>query len=520
MNRWIAALTLGVLAHPAHAQDPEYYDSEVTTESDGPLWIEGSFETEWHEYSNLDFRALDESSDQAILDSDDRGGFPYTGARLELAYEVESRVRFNLGVSHRGLWGSDQLGNADSFGGFVYVGAMNVDVEANDWLRFTVGRQYYRLGALSGSRDYILSDTLDMVRADILFGVGVLELIPVNVIEQTDNDGLDFVKYIGTADLPTFNFRGDTMMRRHGAVLRLDRLLAVPEFLLYGFYTDIGAGVSAPELGLFSSGVDISYQGLLGNFTDNDWVANFGVRAGLRDVPVRPYAHFDLSRGIDRKELVARDVDTNGVAWGAGSVFETGDAEAGLRAQLSYFEALGPAYGSDGLLFSHGYVGMKGQHVGGLLFNRFLGFHPTAYVSLFGVTDTPNEPSRRSGTRALHAQAGQDFGTLRLDLRYWFLQDTGISQVNLKKLDTIDPPFGYAREEFAAQERLGKVIGQELNLDVRVEVTEQVDLTGGAAVILPGPYYAIEVARVAGDALGSSDPAMPWGGNLGMKVRF
>jgi hypothetical protein len=321
----------------------------------------------------------------------------------------------------------------------------------------------------------------------------------------------------------TFNFRGDTIMRRHGATARLDELPGPIDALLYGFYTDIGAGVSAPSFGLFSSGTDISYQGLLGNFTDNDWVANYGVRVSSDDLGViKPYAHFDLSSGIDRKELVARDVDANGYAYGLGVHVETGEEDGGgLRAGASYFDALGPAFAKDGLQFSHGYVGMKGSHVGGTLFGRFMGFHPSAYVSLFGVTDTPHEYSRRSGTRAMHANAGYELDNgPRVKLSWWMLQDTGVSNVNFKQLDTITPPFGYARDEFAAQERHGTSIGQELNLDFGWAVTEHLDTRLGGAIILPGAYYAIETARVAGAALGSSDPAMPWGLNAGMKVVF
>ena len=40
------------------------------------------------------------------------------------------------------------------------------------------------------------------------------------------------------------------------------------------------------------------------NFSDNDWVANFGARAAytfLEDITITPFASFDASVGVDRK---------------------------------------------------------------------------------------------------------------------------------------------------------------------------------------------------------------------------
>ena len=525
-ERYPVALVLGLaLATPALAQDLEYRDPDIEADEESPFTISGRFETEWHEYQNLDFRPLDETSDQSILDSDDRGGFPYSGAALDIGYQVDPAVRILTSFSHRGLWGADQTGNNSRFGGFLYFNAFAVEMTtkptADESVVVTVGREYYQLGNLGGGRDYILADVLDQIRVAVPIGVGTLDIIPVNVIQQTDNDGLDFVSYIGSNNIPTYNFNGDTMMRRHMLVARLDELPGPVDGLLYGAYTDIGAGVSAPSLGLYSTGVDISYQGLLGNFTDNDWVANFGLRASGEFGAVRPFAHVDVSTGIDRKELVAVDVNTNGVAYGGGFIVETGDDDAGLNAMVQYFDALGPGYQADGLQFSHGYVGLKAQQVGGQLFNRFLGFHPSAYVSLNGIADTPQEPSRRSGTRSVHVGADYELpGPMGIEAGWWVLQDTGFTALNLNRLDQIDPPFGYARDEFAAEERMGKLIGQEVNLDITAQLTDSLSAEIGGAIILPGAYYSIEIARVAGDALGFSDPAMPMGAHAGLRVNF
>ncbi|NCG20775.1 MAG: hypothetical protein GWP91_17335 [Rhodobacterales bacterium] len=67
---------------------------------------------------------------------------------------------------------------------------------------------------------------------------------------------------------------------------------------------------------------------------------------------------------------------------------------------------------------------------------------------------------------------------------------------------------------------MGKSIGQEINLDFGYQVSEHFSLHTTAATIIPGAYYAIPVARAAGDALGSPNPASPWGLSAGMKVDF
>lgn len=539
MHRIAAVLALVVHAQVAFAQDDllEYREFEVEEEETG-LTVSGSFETAWYEYDNLDFRLLDESSDQAIMDSDDRGGFPFTGASFSLSYAVEPGVDVFFAASHRGLWGNDQIGQVNRFGSLMYITSLYAEFTpkptADHPLKIQVGRRNYKLGGLAGGREYILQDTLDLILVDVPIGeLGSIEVIPVNVITAANNDGANFVSFLGGADAGIVNYRGDTLSRRHGAVLRLDGIPAPIDALAYGFYTDIGAGISDPENYLFSTGTDISYNGLLGNFTDNDWVANAGVRVALPDlVGIAPYAHFDMSTGIDRKELVAEDVDTNGFAWGGGVNIDVGeetDAEGdelpdtetrGLHATASYFDAYGPAYQSDGLLISHGYVGMKAQQSGGMLFNNFLGFHPTAYVDLFGVTDRPHSSAKRSGTRVLHAGVKGDFGKPWLRAGWWFLQDTGVTAVNLNRLDQIDPPFGYSRDEFRAEERMGKTIGQEIDIDGGYQVTEAVEIRAAGAVILPAEYYTIEIARVAGSALGSSNPKMPWGLNAGLRVDF
>ncbi|MEZ4239592.1 MAG: hypothetical protein R3F59_26235 [Myxococcota bacterium] len=478
---------------------------------------------EVHEFDNLDFRKLDESSDQAILDSDDRGGFAFTGASLALAYTVDPQVRVFFEAGHRGLWGDDQIGSVNSFGGFLYIPSMYAELwtspDPGKGARFQIGRQFFQIGGLGGARDYVLADVLDMVRVDVALGdVGRLAHPAEPVLGVGNLAEVNFVSLLGQQYAETFDFRGDTLTRRFGGVLALDTLPIPVDATAYLFYTDVGAR---------GTGSDISYDGALGNFSDNDWVLNAGVRASasLADGLVRPYAHVDLSRGIDRKEVIVEDVDCNGLAYGLGvridgdSMLEQG--LPGISAEVSFFDAFGPAYAKNGQQYSHGYVGMKGQQAGGQLLNRFMGWHPTAYLGRNGVSDHPQNMERIAGTRVIHADVGFELPLgFEGGIGWWLMQDNGITFLAFSDLDNINPPFGYSRAEYSAQRRLGQTLANEIDGELGWEFGEHVDIYAGAATVLPGSFYATTIDRVAGTALGSNAPVNAWAVYAGSQVVF
>ena len=155
----------------------------------------------------------------------------------------------------------------------------------------------------------------------------------------------------------------------------------------------------------------------------------------------------------------------------------------------------------------------------GLIANRFLGWHPSAYVGMFGITDNPQDQSRKAGTRSIFASVGYGISPkVHLNLDYWFLQDTGKTFLDPDDLDTIDPPFGYAREEFAAAFRHGQLLGNEIDMTADILLSDAITLRLQGGVLLPGPFYEQIIARVAGDALGGQTIA--WAANGGLRVRF
>lgn len=510
----VASLVLATPAYAQSVQDQEYRAPELEPTT-GKTETSFEFESEYHEFDNLDFRPVDTSSDQAILDSDDRNAFAFTGLAADIAHSPTEDMSLVLSASHRGLWGNDQIGSINAFGGWLYVSSLYVDyapgAAEDEGLRLRIGRQFFSIGGTIRD-DYVLADVVDGVRLDVPVGdIGTLSLLPITVVSASGNvNDVNFFSYIGQSGTQTHGFRGDHLTRRYGGMFVADGLAEGVDARAYAFYTDIGA---------LGTGSDISYNGDLGNFADNDWVANYGLRGGYEKGIFTSWAEFAGSAGVDRKELVAQDVNTIGFAWGAGVGIDDPESEDGPRVHLGYWEAQGPIHTDDGLLYSHGYVSMKGQQTGGLMANRFLGWHPSSYVGMFGIDDDPHDPDRKAGTRVLSAEGGYDLGgPLGFDAGFWFFQDTGVTNLDVGKLEDVVPPYGYSRAEFAAEERLGKTLGWEADLGVSYEVNENLGLYAQGGVLAPGGFYAIQIERVAGDQLGGS--AMAVAGHGGARVEF
>ena len=142
---------------------------------------------------------------------------------------------------------------------------------AEDGVRIRMGRQPMEIGGQAGVRDYVLADIVDMVRVDIpINGFGTLTATPVEVFSSFgDNDDATFygtlLKARGTYMQLPWRHHG----RRHGLILNMDQLNIPLDAKTIAFATDVGA---------LGSGADISYDGHLGNFADNDWVGNYGLR--------------------------------------------------------------------------------------------------------------------------------------------------------------------------------------------------------------------------------------------------
>jgi len=157
---------------------------------------------------------------------------------------------------------------------------------------------------------------------------------------------------------------------------------------------------------------------------------------------------------------------------------------------------------------------MKGNHVGSLAMDDTAGWHPSAYAATFaGIDFSPQEQQRKSGMQVIHVGLGVGLvDTLQLDLEFWNMTDTGFTFLDEADVPTAaqDLPFGYSQSDLEAQQRLGKSLGNELSAGLTYMARDLVSVYAQGSVFLPGDFFAQEITRSGGTALGSDDPQNFW----------
>lgn len=489
-----------------------------------PLKTDFSLSSEVHSFDNLDFRQLDERSDQAVIDSDDRNTFAYTSMSAKLGYYLNSQTTIGFGVAHSGLWSEDQLGESAERTGLLYFSEAVINytplhVSGFD-VTMSLGRQPFKIGGVP--QDYVLDDTLDALVVNADGGLlGRVRVLALDLYSSNDVPSeASFVDYMGGRN-PVLGMRGDTFTARTGAVYENDAALEGLDVKAYYFFADIGGGPIA------ESGGDVSYGGTLGNFSDNDWAAVAGGRLAydtdLGPLSVGAFGEGAQSFGVDRKEVIARDVNNEGVMYGGGLTlgFKAGGDFAGSVVG-SFYHFDGGTYSSDGMQQSHGFVGFKGKKIGGLALNQYAGWRPSSYVASGGVRDNPNDVNRGAGAAVV--SVGIDVMAYNLvGLSANLTQATDSSEAlitDFASVDLNDPPFGYSRDEFLAEQRFGEDLGQELDLQLTLKPNDALEIYGVYSTFAPGAFYEIEIEKIAGSALGSSNPQDFWAAMGGAKVTF
>lgn len=472
--------------------------------------------SEVHTSDNAGFRELDETrGNQTQMETDDRHTFGYTSVSLGARYDVLEDTTFSFGVSHSGLWGSDQLGGVNEFGGFFFVYDLHMDWMAVDTdafsLNFKLGRQFFDVGGTH--RDYFLRDNIDGLTINMDFGdlAGRLRILAFDLYASAGRpDTVSFLRWHAGRNLIN-NFRGDTNTLRYGGVYENTRALDALdingdlEFRAFGFFARHGAA---------GSGTDRTHGGNHGNFIDEDYNWMAGTRIGyfvpVGNGRVGGYGEYAYSGGIDRKEVNINvpDVIIAGQAFGGAllSQFEFGAVAVDGIAQ--FFYADGPVYrAADGLKHNHGFVSFRGNYAGGLNMGRYAGWRPSAYVGRNGIHANEHSLRRESGTQFVHTGFGVNVDPFRLDLGAWQYWDTGLSNLNQDNIDVVGDslPSGYSRDELDAQRRLGLPLGLELNAALTFQANSALSIYGMGGLFLPGEFYEIEVSRNVGSALGSVD---------------
>ena len=489
------------------------------------IGIEAS--SEIHAIDNLDGRAIDESSDQAVIDSDDRRDFGHTDLAATVRYRAHRDVWLDAQAKYDVFWRDDQLGRSANDSGDLGIYQLFFTQTLADTADFgatlRMGRQPFRIGGVP--HDYMLEGTLDAITAELDFrGLGRVRVLAIDFFAGNDLPERGY-QYYRPGSETVFGLRGETNTLRSGAVYEIDgdAIEGLPiTAKAYYFYASIGGGP------IEESGADITYGGVLGNFRDNDYQHMFGGRVKYT-LSLGPDSSMDIfgelarSAGIDRKSPVERDVDTVGTAYGGGITADLGrDSDLGFTLGADFYHFDGADYGSDGLEFERGFVGFRGARVGGLAIGRHAAWRPSAHLDLAGLDHTPYDTSRSAGTRFAHAKAGARFGRTELAIDWWWFQDTSHTFLATGNIEAIpDPPFGRSRLELAAQERAGKALGQEIDLSIRHNFNEVFGLYATYAVFTPGDGLEIEIDRVAGrrdTALGGTEAL--WAFRLGGAVEF
>lgn len=483
--------------------------------------------SEIHTFENRDYQELDESTDQRVIDTDDRRTFGHTDIAMTAVYRPTPRLRLDTQMKYDLLWRDDGLGRTTNRGSIFNVWRLNasydlVDTDSFD-LTLKVGRQPFSIGGVP--RDYMLSGTLDAVVFKAGFGdFGGLRILAVDFFAGHDQPVSGY-QYFRDGSDTVFGLRGETNTIRHGAVYDYTRKFDGNRIDLkaYYFYASIGGGP------IDETGADITYGGTLGNFRDNDYQHLRGLRAkyGLDFADdagtLTVFAEFANSDGLDRKPVVERDVKTGGNAFGGGAELSIrGGKQALFYLGGDAYHFDGAQYASDGLEFERGFVSFRGSRLGGLTVGRQSSWRPSAVMDAYGIDHTPQDLARSGGTFFLHATAGARVGSYSLRLDWWTYQDTSSTFLDVDKLDEIpDPPFGRSRAEFEAQGRLGKTLGQEINVELARKFGKHFRLYGNYGAFMPGEYYEQKVNRVAGQRLTAlGGDATFWAARFGAMVSF
>ena len=486
-----------------------------------PLSVKVRSSTGLYQMENRDFRALDESSDRAIIDSDDRRLFGHTDVAAEIGYRVRADLRFDAELKYDVLWRDDQLGRAAGSTGDLNVYRLNVTYDLvktpGFGLQLTMGRQPFSIGGVD--RDYVLAGTLDAVVAKADFGgAGAIRVLAIDFFggNSLPQNGYQFYR---AGRETSYNLRGETNTLRSGAIYEID--VAGLDARAYYFYATIGGGP------VEESGADITYGGALGNFRDRDYQHLAGGRLAythdLGGSELRAYGEFAHSEGLDRKAPTDRDVVTVGNAYGGGASYALDGGDFGLSLGGSFYHFDGSLYGSDGLEYERGFVSFKGSRIGGLALARHAGWRPASHVDSAGVVYAPHDQTRVSGTEFINADVALRLGKTELKFAYWLLTDTSATFLDIPNLENLtpEPPFGHTRAEFQAQERLGRSLGTAMDFELIHNFNEAFGLVLSYGQFTPGDFYAIEADRVAGDqrtALGGQE--VFWVGHFGSRVQF
>jgi hypothetical protein len=497
----------------------ERYQWQIT------FWSHGNY------FNNSDLRKIDNTNQTSVDNTDDKTRFAAGGLQFDNFFPIHPRLDLRFDIWRFGFWGGDQLAGRDANNdvrqttsgantvnfGQLYIDAhLKLNPTRHERLSLRVGRQDFRLGGKI-FRDYYQDDILDAVVLKwYTKNFGRLDLLLVDVFSNAaDTRDVNFIRFLSFEPNQVKNFDGNSATTRHGFVYRLP-IIGESEFIgthldLRTFYYFASFSGTNQPLG----GADRTNNGTSGNIIDRDFASMRGFRINFGyDTWFRSSLTIADSFGVDRKlpsiYYENKDVGNSGKSFGID--FEFAFFKRRLRFMPTYFYADGGRYYADGTQYSHGFVSMKGDQVGGLLTDLNWGVHPSAYTSGQGIADLPYNRDRRSGTEKKHL--GFAYGILEnlyLKLDWWRLSDTSeiafldSSKPSLSRIISNEDPtptflkdaiinayqsyYPNNQTVIRAARRFGTPIGEEYNIGLDWNVFKGFKVWTTFAVFRPMRYF-------------------------------
>jgi len=505
------------------------------------------FIAEGGSFDNADLRTLNESNNASIDDTDDAVNVALSRFFVNFYFPLGDTLYFRTDIFKNGFWGHDQLagGSSNNSSSSTPVGSDpfafgSLYLEAILWknnrldISTRIGRQFFSIGGTD--TDYMLRDYLDAVTMQIGDStVGTFHLLLLDVFQMAGDstDHINYVGYFSHDSERVENFNGDAAVLRHGLVYESRDILDWKSKNLGENYVQARGYFFLVRYGAVNQGgADRSNNGATGNFSDNDFSTMSGLRVNsahiiplsgaLKNLVLEPFVDTALSAGIDRRlpnaagEVI--DANTNGFAFHAGIASSLPLSQLPLTFQLDLdgFYATGATYDEDGQLVSHGFVSFKGNQMGGILYNRFYGSHPTGYTDDDGIDDYPHDYDRKAGSAFFHTRLGMlAWDKVLLSLDHYAMADTSQSEM-WSKADSEGTTDTITSATLRAQERLGKFLGHEFNVGLDYFHNKYWTLYVKGGIFLPGEFYS--TPGIVADSPYGSDAF--WGMLIGSRLVF
>lgn len=458
--------------------------------------INAYLNSSFYYFNNGDLKPLDSRSIATVENTDDAVGVMYSRVGVELSMNAYDTIDIYLNAYKPFFWGNDSA-EYNSEDNSLLIKEANVNImiygyEKISYLDLKIGRQFYSINTTK-FKNFVFKDIIDAVVLRFGYNIFGFEAgfdffsmnSPVENVYILKDDRHPYTVRYFNGDVNTYKLFATVSLGISNNSIK-DSLNKA-----YFIFTRIGAMGETPNQG----GWEISRAGAEGNFADNDFALVGGVSSYFDLDLVSFLVEFALSYGVDRKYRIFPNVETFGFLAYLGVEFALGVFKAGLDGVY----VSGATTDTNGNYINYGFISMKGDRVGGLLFSKYYGNYPSAVVNYQGIVFKPFELHRSSPTAMGSIKVGvedlnilsfskdQNGNGLSLTAEFYAYHDTSQSSANLSvsglRIDVYD------------QKRFGKFMATELNIVGKYKFYNG-NLETGANFgwLLPFEFYSIPVS--------------------------